>query len=189
MKGIIYWHPGLYRLALKIIYRKSYKRRFDFLAKEIGKLKVLDIGCGDCQLHDYLEDWQYTGVDLNKNFVKNARKRGVEAQLMDVLAEEIPISECILISGVLNQLYPLHEEVLRKILKSATKKVIIAESMRHTINSKSKIVYFLMRILEYPGYDINIKKLNKEELFKLYKKYNPTKVLTLGRDSFAIFDK
>ena len=55
--------------------------------------------------------------------------------------------------------------------------------------SYSFIVYSIISVLDNPGYNIEIKKLNKEKLLELYKKNGANKVLTFGRDTFAVFDK
>jgi hypothetical protein len=110
MSSILYWHPFIYRIFLRFIYGKSYSRRYLVLAHEIGDKHVLDLCCGDCKLADYVPN--YTGIDLNDNFVKHAKMRGINVIKLDVVKDDIPYSECIVMLSGLCQFRPFHDKIL-----------------------------------------------------------------------------
>ena len=188
MKGIMYWHPKLYAFTMKLLYgTKMYYKRYEYIAREVDGLSVLDVGCGDCYLANYIPKERYKGIDINSAFLKSARKKGLHVNYLDVKKQDIPETECIIISGILHQLYPHHEEVLKKALESTTKKLIICEPTTHLASSKNPYLKKIARMINNPGYGSPKKRLSKKELFELYKNYNVTKLFEVGRDSFAIF--
>lgn len=189
MKGFMYWHPKLYSITMRLLYGKEmYNKRYEYMAKECDGMSVLDIGCADCHLADYLPKDRYVGLDINKNFIKSAIKRGINAKLLDVIKDEIPSAECIMISGILHQLYPQHEELIKKALGAASKRVVICEPTHHVACSKNPIIAKIARMINDPGYGSPKKRLNKDELFAMYKKYRAEKIYEIGRDSFAVFN-
>jgi len=189
MKGFMYWHPKLYSITMRLLYGKEmYDKRYEYMAKECNGMSVLDVGCADCHLADYLPRDKYAGLDINKNFIKNAIKRGINAKRLDVIKEELPSAECIMISGILHQLYPHHEILIKKALDKASKRVVICEPTTHIACSKNPFIAKIARMINDPGYGSPKERLNKEQLFAMYKKYRAEKRYEIGRDSFAVFN-
>lgn len=185
----MYWHPKLYGITMEFLHgKKKYDERYEYMAKECKGLSILDVGCADCHLADYFPKDNYMGIDINKEFIKSARKRGVNAKMIDVRKQDLPKAECIIVSAILHQVYPHHEDLIKKALEKATKKVVICEPTTHIAMSKNPIIAKIARMINNPGYGSPKKRLNKQELFALYKKYNVERIYEVGRDSFAIFD-
>tara|TARA_Y100000310_G_C20698261_1_gene827259 strand:+ start:4983 stop:5519 length:537 start_codon:yes stop_codon:yes gene_type:complete len=173
---------------MKFLYGANmYFKRYEHIAREVEGLSVLDVGCGDCYLANYLPKNKYQGIDINRAFLGSARKKGLKVKYVDVIKQEIPEAECIIISGILHQLYPHHEEVLKKALKVTTKKLIICEPTTHLASSNNIFLKKIARMINNPGYGSPKKRLSKNELFELYKNYNVDKLYEVGRDSIAIF--
>jgi len=184
----MYWHPKLYSITMKFLCgKKWYNKRYECMAKECKGMSILDVGCADCHLADYFPKDMYVGVDINKRFIKSAKKKGINVKNIDVRKQELPKSECIVISSILHQLYPDHEFVIKSALKNAGKKVVICEPPTHVASSKNPFIAKIARMINDPGYGSPIKRLNKQELFALYRKYKVKNIYEVGRDSFAIF--
>jgi len=54
---------------------------------------VLDVGCYKGQIIDFLPDVSYHGLDINKEEVKNLRKRGVKAHCVDLNKQDLKINK------------------------------------------------------------------------------------------------
>jgi len=189
MKGFVYWHPLLYTITMKILYgRKMYKKRYECMARESKGMFVVDVGCADCHLAEYIAKDKYLGIDINEKFLKSAKKKGIRVKLVNVSKQNLPKAECIVISGILHQLYPNHELLIKKALSRASKRVVICEPIRHLASSKNTFIAKIARMINNPGYGSPKKRLNKKELFQIYKKYNAKKIYEVGRDSFAIIN-
>ena len=52
---MIYKYPKLYEFAIKLLYGKNYKERYEIIARESENLKVLDLCCGDCKLAEFVK--------------------------------------------------------------------------------------------------------------------------------------
>ena len=134
MTSIIYRNPLIYKIVMKLLHGKSYVKRYALIAKEAGDLNVLDLCCGDCELEKYVK--MYKGADFNPVFIKSAKRRGLDVIKLDVLNDEIPRSECIVMQASLYQLYPKHKKVIKKILKKAKK-------------ANKRIIFLTNSILQY----------------------------------------
>ncbi len=170
---------------MKLLYGRTYEGRYKAIAEEVRNLEVLDLYCGDCKLADFVKN--YKGADFNKIFIKSAKKRGLDVSLMDITKEKIPENECIVMQGSLYQFIPNHEEIIKRILKSAQKKAIISEPYINLANSKNRVVSLIAKILTKTSEPCD-KRFTKQELINLFKKYNVTKIKDLGRDIMGVFE-
>lgn len=154
MKSITYWHPLIYSLLIKLSFKTSYQKRYEVISNLINtNSSVVDICCGDCKVFDYLKDKKidYLGLDFNSYFVKNAKKRRINAREFNIHKDEIPKSEYILIQASLYQFIPKHDKILQKLFDAATKYLVISEPIVNYGNSKSKIISCISKILNNPG--------------------------------------
>lgn len=174
---------------MRLIYGKYYIPFYEKIANEIGNMEVLDICCGDCYITNFLQGNKYLGYEIIPAFVKQARKRGLNVELVDIKKQSFPETECILISRALYQLYPNHEGVILNALNSAKKKLIIAESAINLASSENPIVSLIARRSTNPGVHSSDKRFNKDELRELYRKYGAGKIEFLGRDLIGVFEK
>jgi trans-aconitate methyltransferase len=154
MKSITYWHPKIYSLLMRISYGKGYIGRYTAIRDLIpNSSSVIDVCCGDCKIYSYLlnKDINYTGVDFNPYFVKEARRKGINARLFDINKEEIPRADYILMQASLYQFFPYQHEILEKLFKAASKSLILSEPIKNKTHSTSKIISFLGVALNNPG--------------------------------------
>lgn len=189
MRSPIYWNPFIYTVVMKILCGDGFECKYEYLKKEIGDRTVLDIGCGDCYLARYVKKENYFGLDINETFVLSAQRRGLKVKRFDLRSDSIPRADVIVLSNVLHQLYPRHEEILRRIIDSASQKVIVCEAAEHIASSKNRLVAWFARIMNDPGYGSPLKRLTKQELFELFRDHGVTSIEIIGRESIAIFEK
>lgn len=127
--SILYSSDKMYRVLLYLAHGEFTKYRNQIISAMIGKgKKVIDVGCGSCELTDYLhESCSYLGIDLNPAFVRQARSRG-----LNVIRGNMFDSGSYVTCDVIVAVDILHHVSHRKnelipIARRFTKKLIIAE--------------------------------------------------------------
>lgn len=70
--------------------KKIEIRRFKYIAQNVRGNKVLDIGCRDAKVLDFLGKVDYTGIDINKELNDKLNKRGIKAITLDVSKKRLP---------------------------------------------------------------------------------------------------
>lgn len=69
-------------------------RKFRKVAELIPEnSKVLDVGCNNGRLREFLKNPIYYGVDFDKDMVKNLVKNGIKAKSVDLNKQEIPFKK------------------------------------------------------------------------------------------------
>lgn len=127
--SISYQNPRLYNLFLSLVNHGKIDEKYECLSEIIGKnKKVFDLGCGTCLLADYIdESCDYIGWDLNRNFVKNGKIRGLNIFQKDVFEfDDYPKNDVIVICDVLHHIVPKHEFLINE-AKKRTNKLIISD--------------------------------------------------------------
>ena len=122
MKSIIYWHPAIYTLAMRFLYRKYFRERYRKIVDLIpAEAEIIDICCGDCYIYfHYLNDKnvKYLGLDINKTFINAAIKKGARAEQFDILKDHLPHSDYILMLASMYHFIPMQDYVIQKILNA-----------------------------------------------------------------------
>ncbi len=151
MTSPLYRYPLLYEMSLRILYRSHYRERIEAVADEIpdGSM-VTDVCAGDCALHRYAlreRDVAYLACDVNERFVTWTERKGIESRLLDVLEEEIPPADCVVMMGSLYQFIPHEKIILQKLIHAARRKAIITEPVRNLAQSRSFVLRGAARFL------------------------------------------
>lgn len=85
---------GTKRTKLNMRYLRDKKiayKRFEYLAKHVKGKKILDVGCQDANILNFLKKpVDYTGINKFEN--KELRKRGVKFVVIDVCKTKMPFS-------------------------------------------------------------------------------------------------
>jgi SAM-dependent methyltransferase len=87
--------PAVYRLFQFVVGGTSYRRRYvrDYLRPKAGD-RVLDIGCGPCDILECLPDVDYVGIDLSPKYIEAARARfGGRGRFISKPVEEVAVEE------------------------------------------------------------------------------------------------
>ncbi len=193
----VYWHPTIYQLFLRIIFGRQFKKRYQEVANLIPKgSRVVDICCGDCTTYRLFlkkKNVKYLGLDINPFFVRWLEKKRIPIRLFDVFRDEIPPAEYVIMLGSLYQFIPHHKKIMDKMLKAATKKVIITERIQGSFSSSSNpLISYVAKRLANPGtghamYRFNEKKLTKflmsygNKLERYYKICDNTQIVAVLR--------
>jgi len=136
----------LYRLfGTSIIVGPSIKRQLDFLRTKLpndfkNRKELFDLGCGDgkitLKLREIFQPRKIKGCDLSPYLVEMAKKRGIDAKVLD-LEKEIPKGELGVMWGVLH-----HLESPAKILANLKKNFQML-FLREPLKIKNRLVSFL----------------------------------------------
>lgn len=167
MKSIIYWHPEIYTLFMKLLCGRHYRRRYIELRNLIdSNSSLLDVCCGDCKLYEFLKDKniEYTGLDFNPIFIKKANERRINARLCNIHKDNIPSADYVVIQSSLYQFIPEHVKVLQKLFKATNRYLVISECLNSYSVSKSWIFSYVGKKLNNPGDGIKALRFNMEML-------------------------
>lgn len=155
MLSPVYWHPLLYKTAMRISYGRHYSERYTALEKHIpSNAHVLELCMGDAFLyHNHLrqKNVRYSCADINPVFVKAAKRRGIDAQRIDLFKDEIPKSDYVLVQGSLYHFIDNPYFILKKLLDATNKKLIISEPVDNLSNSSSSLKASLGAFLSNAG--------------------------------------
>jgi len=194
--SLVYRGPHIYALFMKFLYGKNYKARYKTIAEEIPEgASVLDLCCGDCALYEYELKGKasYSGVDINPYFITNAKNLSINAILADVSKDELPNSDYVVMQGGLCQFIPNHKEIVDKLLRVASNKVIISEPVRNLSTSKNPVISFIAKRSADPGTGHKTERFTEStftEFFdnnygKLIEKFKP---IPGGRDLIVVLN-
>lgn len=125
--GPVYWHPLLYRAAMRSLRRRHHPAMYRLVAEEIGGLSTLDLCCGEGGLARWLGRDDYRGIDRNPGFVASLERRGIKALQGDILAVDWPEADCLVMVDSLYHFLPGIDRFLEKALAFPFKRFIISE--------------------------------------------------------------
>lgn len=139
--SFIYQNIHYYRFVMSLLYKGNYYKRFKPVADQISGKRVTEICFGDVVIAEYCKsksiDW--TGIDINDAFIKNAQKQGLNAQKQDILdLNELPAADTCIICGSLYHFNNQLESLFVKMLACAPK-IIISEPINNLSTNKGII--------------------------------------------------
>ena len=135
-RSLVYRNALVYELVLLGLYGRHYPARYRAVADLIPDgSSVLDLACGPGVLFDrYLRarSVAYTGIDVNPRFVARVDRRGGRGVLGDLSdGRPLPEADTVLMQASLYQFLPDPAPVVRRMLRAARERVIIAEPVRN----------------------------------------------------------
>lgn len=155
MKSITYWNRFIYRSLMKLSYQNKFRKRYEILSSLFEEnCSIVELCCGDCNLYlNYLKEKriQYMGVDINHSFVTFARKMGIDARTLNIICDEIPRGDILLMHAGLYQFIPNERRMLDRILAASRRKVVIAEPVINRSHQNSLIISKISAFLSNPG--------------------------------------
>jgi hypothetical protein len=114
---------------MSLLYGGNYYKRFDPIRKLIKGKSVTELCFGDTVIADFCKknNIEWTGYDINSEFVNNAVNKGFNASLNDVnTLETFEPADICLITGSFYHFHSRPKEILRKML-DCSKEIIISE--------------------------------------------------------------
>ncbi len=150
----IYANPTLYHLFMRLLYGKNFNARYQAVVDEIPeRISVVDVCAGDAYLFsNYLikKTIRYTALDNSPYFLKWAQKKGIDYRKINILCDEIPKGDVVVMMASLYQFIPKEKEILHKLILSARQKVIISEPISNLTSSHIGIVARIANRLSIP---------------------------------------
>ena len=102
--------------------------------------KVLDIGCNDGKMRDFLKNPVYYGVDINKNQISELNDKGIKAKQADLNKNELPFKnekfDFVLLLDILEHVVNPQKLLLdaKKRLKEDGKIIVSLPNDYHILN-------------------------------------------------------
>jgi SAM-dependent methyltransferase len=155
-ESLVYRNALVYELVMLGLYGRHYGARYRAVAGLIPDgSSVLDLCCGPGVLFDrYLRvrSVEYTGIDVNPRFVARVNRRGGRG-VLDNLGDSRPLPEAdtVVMQASLYQFLPDPAPVVRRMLRAARERVIIAEPVRNLATGPNPWLAVLARRLTDPG--------------------------------------
>lgn len=195
--GLIYRNICIYRLMMNVIYLCGYRRRFRDIMNALpeGTRSVTELCFGDtiiakaCQQRGI----KWTGYDINKNFVRRAKKKNSPAYTSDIMIQNIfNTADVFIIAGSLYHFHDKIEELFEKIFNH-TKFVVISEPVKNISNPGNIIGRMAARMSNAGKGKVDFRYNDKTitELFEsLRARYKVNyRVLKTNRDILAVIGK
>ncbi len=137
--SLVYKNIYFYRFIMNILYGMKYKKRFNDIIKLLDNNDndIIELCFGDIYIAEYAKKRQknWIGLDINNEFISNAKKQGYSAIKKDILSDPIPKGDVCIMAGSLYHFIDNIEIVLSKMLKSSNK-IIISEPIKNLSNNK-----------------------------------------------------
>lgn len=172
---IQYRCPELYDFLISFIYPKKLLELF---RQEVGKNKtVFEIAAGYGRMAKFIHSSnRYYGIDLNRNFVKFGRKKGLELEIKDIFdPQAYKKSDVYLVVDVVHH---LPEKKLGRLFEMvfahAKKKVIVIEPSFVNMESKygvlGKLYDWFFKVIDYDGFNDISRWMTEKEYAALFQK-------------------
>ena len=189
MRSPLYCSGFLYRAGMHLRHGRNIGRKYKCISSFISPGdSVVDVGCGTGTLQSYLNGNRYLGIELNDDFISYARKKGREVIKQNALdfTRFSDFDVCVMMD-VLHHVSPRHSELVEKAIKGVRKAVIISEP--YDVPGQPSILKKVADMLDYDGINDADQWMNKPDLIKFYKSYDPEKIEEIGQTLIAVIKK
>jgi len=194
-KSPVYWTANGYDLAMKVLYGKQYLNTYVEVSKLIPDgTTVVDICGGSAKLYEVFlkkRSCEYIGLDINPNMVISGQNRGINVKLFDILLEEIPPADYVVMCSSFYQFYRRKEEILTKSMSAARKAVIISESVVHLFPDNNKLFGKPLKWLNNHGFGECEYRFNLDQFRSFAEEHGASSFLYQDgqRNAIAVFKK
>jgi len=134
-KSTIYWRAWLYDFSMTLLMGREKQRIYSDVAALIPNgASVVELCCGTGSLYrDHLrqKSIDYCGLDFNGHFVRSMQRRGLNARIINLLEEDVPSADYIVMCSSFMYFCGHEERVLGKLRRAARRRVIISEPVRN----------------------------------------------------------
>ena len=157
MASLVYQQHLLYQAVMRILHGRHFQCRYEAIAKHVPNgASVLELCLGDAYLYrHYLKarNVRYVGLDSSPRFVSKARAHGVDARLCDIETDPLPTAEIVIMQASLFHFPRTHETLVRRMIETASQRVILAEPVVNMASSPNPLLAMLGRRLTKPQGD------------------------------------
>lgn len=154
--SLVYRSPWIYEAIMIALYGRHYEARYRAVADLIpAGASVLDLCCGPAVLfHRHLrrKGVDYTGLDINAPFLNRIERRGGRGRLWDLHGDQpLPEADVVVMQASLYHFLPDPKPLLRRMLRAARERVIVAEPIRNLADSRVPLLSWIARRQTDPG--------------------------------------
>ena len=192
--GIIYRSAWIYKLAMRLLYRTTYKQKYELVAQAIPEgASVVDLCCGDCTIYPLLaaKNCKYIGLDINSKFVEWNRKKGIDVRLWDGTDMDIPEADVVCIQSAFYHFIPNERQLLERMLNRARRRVIIAEPVNNWTQIEIPLLHKIaIKLTKVHGRAFE-RRFTEDDFTKLFSDFpkGQVKFDRLPREMIAVIDK
>lgn len=148
LRSPMYGSSSLYDRVLSFLHGEGYEDRFRRIGERLpADSWVLDVGCGTCHLADFLPPtMRYTGIDLNRGFVADAKARGLDARIGDVLdVQGYPRGpNTVVVSDMLHHIVPNERRFLGDLGRGMRDDLMVCETLTEGSNRLQRVAGLLL---------------------------------------------
>jgi hypothetical protein len=171
-RSLVYRNIFIYRLVMNVLYCGKYRRRFDRVISHIKKFppgsRVLELCFGDTYVANFCKEngYEWTGLDINRDFVQGARKKGFDAHVCDLTTvTTLPTAAACVIVGSLYHFSSQSMNIL-PIMFNAANTVIISEPVIN-LSSRTDLIGWVARKAANAGRGHERFRFNKASLVSM----------------------
>jgi SAM-dependent methyltransferase len=186
MIGIMYRHGLLYETLLR------FTDPGNIVPKKIAELitgeSVLELGCGTARLREFIpKETEYLGIELNENFIEYAKKKGRERVIKgDILKDNLPKADAVLLTDVLHHVNPSHEKLLRRAKDCAKERVIVCEPYDRPGTLAGRLTDIFGKILDKDGFNECTSWMTKDKVIEFMEKHGAEEIMQVNSHIIGI---
>jgi SAM-dependent methyltransferase len=175
--SLIYRSARGYELLMRVLYGRHYAARIRAVADQVpAGASVLELCCGPGTLylrHLRARAGKYVGLDVNERFVRDLRRRGIDARQMDLAdgREPLPAADVAIMQASLYHFLPDAGAIVDRMLAAARDRVIVSEPVRNLATSDLPVVALLGRRAADPGVGGHADRFTEATLDELMARY------------------
>lgn len=156
MSSLIYSHPTIYQLLMRLIYGGGgFAARYQALSDLIPDgADVFEACAGDAYLYRHhlkARGVRYRAGEYNEGFIAHARARGIAMERFDLRNDPVPAADIVLLHASLYQFMPDHAAIVGRLLAAARRTLIISEPVRNLSSSPNPLIRWLAQRSADPG--------------------------------------
>jgi trans-aconitate methyltransferase len=176
--SLIYRSASVYECVMRALYGRHHGGRLRAVAEQVpAGATVLELCCGPGSLYlRYLRTRvsNYIGLDSNPVFVTRLQARGVDARLTNLIdrGQPLPRADVAIMQASLYHFLPDADEILRRMLAAANRRVIISEPVRNLSSSTVPLVGAIARRSADPGVGRHAERFTETALDQLMAPYD-----------------
>jgi hypothetical protein len=155
MSSLIYSHPAVYQLLMRVIYGGGFAARYQALSDLIPDgADVFEACAGDAYLYQHhlkARGIQYRAGEYNEGFIAHARARGIPMERFDLRSDPVPVADIVVLHASLYQFMPEHAAIVGRLLGAARRTLIVSEPVRNLSSSPNPLIRWLAQRSADPG--------------------------------------